>query len=570
MNIYRNIRTQKSISKYYLISLLFGFLSLLIAGLPSSVNAATVDDFIPVDSLVYLKLQDLDEVYSEITTSETWKMSIDHLMGQSEFKEMKNGLLALQGLIGTDVYGVIDTIGYQTGLALWLNDTKTFDGGMVIHSGGNLKELQRLSKIVSGALGLSGGTLTLDAGKYRKVKYNMLEFEDAHFTYGFVGDFLVVGKEKESFEKLIDTYRKKKQSIKKKSSYVKTSKKLGPGELSILVNTPDILPYLEGIDDTARAQLETFTSIHGKLNLLDASPLIKLHVEFNEEHSESRITPFLTKNNAEKNKGGDELKILNSMSGNEDLFVAVTSGVLEAVWELIQEEIQNAETDDAFAFINFLEGILNLNFEEDVIAALTGEIALSVDDLSLFEPIALESLNINIENSIQIDASNVNTGGGLLFIPNSPIKWDQMGNSLSNLQNSSISSIDYKDKKISIFGSNIYYTESDGVSLLSFSEHQMYSLVDRITEKERIKSLKHLPKSPLVFVNLNLIKLLQVAQENVPVNNDEDSQQELFPLFAWITVNDNVAMLEVILSDKESPIEVFAKIAPLAFSQIRF
>lgn len=565
MSTYRNIRTQKSISKYYLILLLFGFISLLFAGLPSSVNAATVDDFIPVDSLVYLKLQDLDEVYSEITTSETWKMTIDHLVGESELKEMKNGLLALQGILGTDVYGIIDTIGYQTGLALWVDDTQTFDGGMVIHSGGNLKELQRLSKIVSGALGLAGGTLILDAGEYRKVKYNMLKLEGAHLTYGFIGDFMVVGKEKDSFEKLIDTYKKKIRSIKKNTSYVKTSKKLGPGELSISVNATDILPYLDNIEDTSRTQLETFTRIQGKLNLLDASPLIKLHVEFNESHLESRITPFLTENNR-----GGELKILNSMSGNEDLFVAFASGVLGAVWELIQEEIQNAETDDVFAFITFLEGILNLNFKEDVIAALTGEIALSVDDLSLFEPSALESLNINIENSIQVDASNVFTRGGLLFIPNSPIKWDQMGNSLSNLQNSSISSIDYKGKKVSIFGSNIYYAESDGVSLLSFSENQMYSLVDRITEKEKIKILKHLPKSPLVFVNLNLIKLLQVVQDNIPVKNGAEIKQELFPLFAWIIVDDNVAMLEVILSDKKSPIEVFGKMGALVGPQMRF
>ena len=565
MSTYRNIRTQKSISKYYLILLLFGFISLLFAGLPSSVDAATVDDFIPVDSLVYLKLQDLDEVYSEITTSETWKMTIDHLVGESELKEMKNGLLALQGILGTDVYGIIDTIGHQTGLALWVDDTRTFDGGIVIHSGGNLKELQRLSKIVSGALGLAGGTLILDAGEYRKVKYNMLKLEGAHLTYGFIGDFMVVGKEKDSFEKLIDTYKKKIRSIKKNTSYVKTSKKLGPGELSISVNATDILPYLDDIDDTSRTQLETFTRIQGKLNLLEASPLIKLHVEFNESHLESRITPFLTENNR-----GGELKILNSMSGNEDLFVAFASGVLGAVWELIQEEIQNAETDDVFAFITFLEGILNLNFKEDVIAALTGEIALSVDDLSLFEPSALESLNINIENSIQVDASNVFTRGGLLFIPNSPIKWDQMGNSLSNLQNSSISSIDYKGKKVSIFGSNIYYAESDGVSLLSFSEDQMYSLVDRITEKEKIKILKHLPKSPLVFVNLNLIKLLQVVQDNIPVKNGAEIKQELFPLFAWIIVDDNVAMLEVILSDKESPIEVFGKMGTLVGPQMRF
>lgn len=570
MNIYNYKSKQNPISKSYLILLLFGFISLLSTGLPCYVEAATVEDFIPEDSLVYFKIQDLDEVYSEITTSETWKMTLDSFFGESDLKEVQNGLLALQGIIGTDVYGVIDTIGYQTGLAIWLNDTKTFDGGIVIHSGGNLKELKRLSKVVSGALGLTGGTLTLDAGEYRKVKYNMLRLEGAHLTYGFIGDFMVVGKEKDSFEKLIDTFKKKIRSIIKNTSYVKTSKKMGPGELSISVNATGILPYLDDIDDTSRAQLATFTHIHGKLNLLDASPLIKLHVEFNENHLESRITPFLTERNTVKKKGEDELKILNSMSGYEDLFVAFESGVLGAVWELIQAEIQNAETDDAFAFITFLEGILNLNFEEDVIAALTGEIALSVDDLSLFEPSALESLNINIENSLQVDASNVFTRGGLLFIPNSPVKWDQIGNSLSNLQNSSISSIDYKGKKVSIYGSNIYYAESDGLSLLSFSEDQMYSLVDRLSSKEKIKTTKHLPKSPLVFVNLNLIKLLQVVQDDIPVKNGEDNQQDLFPLFAWITVDGNVAMFEVVLSDKESPIEVFGKMGKLVFPQMRF
>ena len=91
--------------------------------------------------------------------------------------------------------------------------------------GGNLAELQRLIKILTGFMGMSGGRLTLDAGEHRKVKYNTLQMPDVLLTYGFVGDFLVVGIGKNSFEKLIDTYRKKSESILKNESYTAVSKK---------------------------------------------------------------------------------------------------------------------------------------------------------------------------------------------------------------------------------------------------------------------------------------------------------------------------------------------------------
>lgn len=542
--------------------LMAALLLLHLACLPSYVNAASVDDFIPMDSLVYLKLQDLDEVYTEITTSEEWKRATDELIDESDFDELQSGLYALEALVGTDVYGVIDTIGYQTGLALWSDENRTVNGGLVIHSGGNLKELQRFTKIVSGTLGMVGGTLKLDVGEHRKVKYNMLKLDDVNLTYGFLGDFLVVGKEKNSFEKLIDTYRKKIPSIKKKNSYGKVSKKLGSGELSISINVTGILPLMDDIDENTRVQLETFTSVFAKVNLLDAAPLIKVHTEFNDNHLDSKILPFFIE--------GDELKILDSMSGKEDLFVAAGSGVLDAIWQLIQEEIYNAEIGDALALITYLEGVLNLDFKEDVIAALTGEIALSVDDLTLFEPSALDSLNVDIENSLQVDAGNVHTHGGLLFISNDQSKWDQIGNSLSNLQNSSVSSFDYKNRKVSIFGSNIYYAESDGLALLSFSEDQMCSLVDRIAEKKKVTSLKRLPKSPLVFVKLNVKKLLQVIQNNLQNDNSIENQDDMFPLYAWITVNGNVAVLEVILSEKESPIEVLTRFVPMIVHSLEY
>ncbi|MDE0638416.1 MAG: DUF3352 domain-containing protein [Candidatus Poribacteria bacterium] len=545
------------------LNLLYSIIIILfLVCIPVSTHAAKVNDFIPKESVFYIQLNDFNEIYNEIQISEDWERTLDQVLDESDLQEMQQGMLAAQGIIGTDLFGVIDTVGYQTGFAMWDVGINSIRGGIVVHSGGNLAELQRLTKILTGFMGMSGGILKLDAGEHRKVKYNTLQMPDVLFTYGFVSDFLVVGIGENSFEKLIDTYRKKSLSIQKNESYSKAFKKCGVGQVTGFINVSGLLPLLQDLSDIERTQLQTFKTVFAQLNLLEVEPLFQLYTEFDSNLPESRIVPFL--------KEGDELEILKSLSGKEDLFIAVAPTVLDTVWQLIHNEIENTETDDVHAFITFLEGILNLDFEDDVVAGLTGELALSVDDLTLFEPDDLESLDINIDGTFQIDAGNVYTHGSLIFIPNNPAKWDQIGNSLSNLQNTSVSKTEYKGATVSEFGSNIYYAERDSLSLLSFSEEQMHSLVDTLQEKKKPSYLKQLPKTPLAVVNLNILKLFKAMNEGMPMQNDVIMPAEISPLLAWITVEKNEAVLEISLSDKESPLEVFAKIAPLVVSQMRF
>lgn len=535
---------------------------LFLVCIPISAHAAKVSDFMPKESVLYIQLNDIDEIYSEIQISEDWENILDQVLDESDLQEMQQGMLAAQSIIGTDLFGIIDTVGYQTGFAMWDIGINSIRGGIVVHSSGNLAELQRLTKILTGAMGLSGGTLKLDAGEHRKVKYNTLQMPNVLFTYGFVGDFLVVGIGENSFEKLIDTYRKKSLSIHKNESYSKVSKKYDVGQVTAFFNVSGLLPLLQGLSDIERTQLQTFKTVFAQLNLLEVEPLFQLYTEFDSSLPESRIAPFL--------KEGDELEILKSLSGKEDLFIVVAPTVLDTVWQLIYNEIENAETDDVYAFITFLEGILNLDFEDDVVAGLTGELALSVDDLTLFEPDDLESLDIDINETFQIDAGNVYTHGGLIFIPNNPAKWEQIGNSLSNLQNTSVSKTEYKGATVSEFGSNIYYAERDELSLLSFSEEQMHSIVDTLQEKKKPSYLKQLPKTPLVVVNLNILTLFKAMNEGMPMQNDTEKLNAFSSLLAWITVEKNEAVLEVSLSDKKSPLEVLAKLAPFIISNLDY
>ncbi len=532
--------------KIYIIPLLFITCQL-------SAHAAKVTDFIPKESILYIQVNELNEVYNELNMSDNWKNSRDLLLGGSDIEEIQHGMMLVQNIIGTDLYGVIDTLGYQIGVAMWQRDVDNPNGGFVVHSGGNLAELQRLTKILTGFIGMSEGTLSIDAGEHRKIKYNKLQLPDVLFTYGYVGDFLVVGIGENSFEKMIDTYRKKTESIKKNKSFVETSKKIGSDQINFYLDLRRVIPFIEEIDAEARIQLEAFSKVGLGLNLLEKGPFIQLYTNFDPNIPESYVSRFLQE--------GKELTTLKEMSGDEDLFIAVAPGIVETTWELIHDALQNDDSDDAYAFITYLEGITNLNFEDDFIEGLTGEIALTVDDITMFNPEAVESLDIDFENTLQIDANSVHTQGGIIFNSANPSKWNKVENSMSNLQNTSVSTTDYKGTDVSVFASNIYYAEKNGLSLLSFSEDQMYAMVDGLENKKKISYLKQVPKKPLAFFKINIMKWIELVDDSLMIDNEEEID-DIALLLAWITVKDNEAMLEIAFPDKESPIELFIKLLP--------
>lgn len=562
---YRNI-----LKPFFSINTIYIIISLLfIVGLPMSIQAAKVTDFIPTESVLYIELKDIDEIYSEIQISEQWKQAFDLMLDESDLQKMKQALMFGQAITDIKPADVIDTIGYHTGFALWLSEQNLQQGGFVIHSGGNLADLQRYTKIVMGFLGMNEGKLKLDAGEYRNVKYDTLELPDVLITYGFVGDFLVVGINENSFEDigensfetLIDTYRKKSPSIRKNESYSKISKKYEDGQLTAYINIPNFIQEIRGLSSIERTQLETFNNVYASLNLLEVAPLLQVYTELNPDHEESMISPFL--------KEGSELKTLDKVIGDEDLFVAIAPELLDSIWQYLQTEIETNGNEEVYAFIIFLEGLLNLNMEEDIMAGLTGELALSVDNLSKFEPDALESLDIQLEDTFSVDATNVQTGGGLIFIPKYPDKWKQIGNSLSNLQNTSLSQFDYKGADVLEFSSNIYYGQRDDISFLSFSEDQLYTIVDRLQEKRKLSYLKQLPKKPLAVFKLDLLTLIESMDDKIQIENHIIRPDDINPLLAWITVKDNEVELTLSLSEKESPLDLAGKFAPIIATNIK-
>ena len=530
---------------------------LCLVSLSFSANATKVDDCIPRDSFVYLQLQDLDEVYAEIQMSENWAKVMSLLTNTSpEVEELSQGLTMALGMLGTDLSGLIETIGYQTGFAMWQDGAGEIGIGIVVHSGGNLGELQRFTKIVEGLLGMSDtNTLHLDAGVYQRVRYNALEMNGGLVKYGFVDEFLVVGGGEGSFEKLMDTYRKDAPSIRQNPEFARALKKMGSGEVIVFADVGHALSLNRaGLSAWEWVQLPIFQFMFGRLNLLETGSFLQVAVQFNPNLPENAVGLFL--------KEGAELRTLKGLSGKEDLFIAVAPPILEGVWQLVRTKLDTERTDSIDLFFSKVEGAMNLTFEGDMIPALTGELALSVSDLAQFDPVALNSLEINFDGTFEIDAAGVETHGGLIFNSNNPLKWNQLGNSTFNLQNASVSHTDYKGTVVSTFASNIHYGTANGLFLLSFSEEQMHTLIDGINQKKKPSYLKQWPQTPIAVVQLNVARALAIETGAPPADILLATSKEISPLRAWVSVKENEAVLEATLSEKEVPLEVLAKLAP--------
>ena len=518
------------------------------------VHAAEVEDFMPKESILYVKLQNLDEVYGEIEISENWEKALALLPEMSDWQEMQQGITMLQGMLGTDLLGIIETVGYRTALAIWLEgaNSSEIETGVVIHSGGNLDKLQQLTKIVEGLLGMaSENTLRLNAGVYQRVRYNVLEIPGGIAKYGFVDDFLVIGTGEGSFERLMDTYRTDMPSVEQNTEFAEPLAKIGSGEVIVFANVPSIVPMI-GLADWERRNLAAFQSVFGRLSLMETGAFLQVATQFTPNQPESEIGLFL--------KEGETLTTLNALSGEDDLFVAVAPGILEGVWEFVRIEMEKDATGDIYEAISFVEGLLNLDLEEGIMAGLMGELAMSIRDFTRFDPES--GFSVEFDGTFTFDESGTETDGGIVFNPSNRMKWNQVGNSLSNLHNASVSQTEYKGTMVSEVASSIYYGEIDGLFLMGFSEDQISALIDGVKQKKKPSYLKRLPKTPTAFAQLNLARALEIEKGSPPVNKLLVDSKEIPLLLAWLSVEDDTALLEMTLSERETPIEMLAKLVP--------
>ena len=222
--------------------------------------AAKVEDFLPQESVFYLKLQDIDEIYSEIETSEDWEKVLPPLIETPDWQQIQQGFTLVQGMLGTDPLGIFQMVGYRTALAAWTDEVNSSQIGIVIHSGGNLSALRQLTKILEGLIGMDGNnTLHLDAGVYQRVRYNAIERFGSIVKYGFVDDFLVIGANEGCFEKMLDVYRTGIPSIQENKKLTSTLKRIESGQVIVFADVPSALSFADRLSRVGAQRIGCFS-----------------------------------------------------------------------------------------------------------------------------------------------------------------------------------------------------------------------------------------------------------------------------------------------------------------------
>ncbi len=571
-NRHAAIRSQKEALRRRLEAVLLSCCVLILLLTASFVDAAKMEDLIPQDSFFYLKLQDIDEIYNEIETSEDWEKVFGQLSETPAFGDIQQGAAMVQGILGTDLLSIIESIGYRTAMTLWSNTDDALQIGVIIHSGGNRGELQRLIKIVEGFVGMGeANTLHRNAGKYRKVHYNLMELEGQNIKYGFVDDFLIAGAGDGAFEKLLDTLKKEAPSIAENTRYAHISQKSRSAQVSLFC---DVQQTLNGLSiERERTDLNDLEEIiifledikllevlFGELDLLESGKFFTLHGQFT-QHAIEQLHD-LYPNLQHRVKAANPFKTVKAVSTEEDLFVAISPVVSEFIWQLLSKSIAEETDGGTHTTVSFFENLLKLNLEEDIIPGLTGELAISVHDLAELDPSTLENLEIGFDGALRLDAEGINTQGALIFDASNAVKWNQLNNSVSNLHDLAVSRNDYNGLTVSTFATNMHYSEVDGLSILGFSTEQIHALIDEIRNSKRSLHFKETPESTVAVAQLNVARALVLEKEPPPPDRVLVNPSEASPLLAWISVKEEEASLEMTLSRSSTALEALARLIP--------
>ena len=192
--------------------------AMCIVVLVSTTYAQTIETVIPGDSLVYLKLQNLEACRETIESSQSWKEAAGIISASPKWQTMSQFMQMLPMLVGTDIHSLIDTfLGGQAAVTV-SPGAEGLMVGIVIENKGKIQEGEQILSKLIGALGGTEGTPGQpEEGEYGDTPYHTAQVNTMRFTYGRVNEtLLLIGITPGSFEKMIDTYKTEGSAITEK------------------------------------------------------------------------------------------------------------------------------------------------------------------------------------------------------------------------------------------------------------------------------------------------------------------------------------------------------------------
>ncbi len=491
-----------------------------------ALNAASIDDFIPYDSFLFVKLNGLDEIPNTIKNNEI--TGILNVLGTSE---------------------ILDLFGHSSGLTIWLDKKHSVNAAYIVDTKGDMVLIQRLKKIAPRILGVFATTRKQNAGKHRSIQYSELNLDENKILYGYVDEFFVIGIGERSFKTIINTYKKKSPSILKNERFVEATQKTGDADIFVFSNIATIdnakkrnaLMSFEKVIE----ELTPFTYISATLNLQEPGEFLKAYAPFtpNALQNIEEILPIQT----QMAHTLDSKKTIRTMSGKDDLFIAISPIVTQTLWSLLREYIEQNADGGFYDALSFLESEFNTDFYADVIPALTGEVALSISKFEPFlTPIKKDSIlsfqgSLDSDGNSEIEISPIERFG-VIFSSINPAKWNEFNNALANAGNTSTKQFfEYGGTTVSQVADSVYLSNINELSIASFGEDDIISLLDTLSANRQLPiDIEHVAQSSIACFQLNLITLLEALLGTEHISNPDD----IVSLLAWLSLEENALSLQ--------------------------
>lgn len=523
---------------------------LLLVSFTFSIHAASIEEFIPQNIFLYVKLQGMDEITNTINSSKI--NGIVDILGSSEF---------------------LDIFGNQSGFALWLDDKERINAAYVVDTQGDMVLIQRLKKIAPRLIGWFATTLKKDAGKYGAIQYSELNLDENKILSGYVDEFFVVGVGKRSFKTVIDTYQNRNPSIINNANYVAASKNVGTGEVFVFCDV-EILDKSKKMNSLGPfkkvvKELTPFSILSAGINLQVHGAFLKVYAPFTQNALQNidEYLPIQT----QMAKTLDSKKTIRTMSGKEDLFIAISPFVTQTLWSLIREYLEQNADGDFYNVLNFFEGDYNVDFFDDFIPALTGEVALSISKFQPFmEPIKKGSklslsVSLDSDGNSEIQIRPIEQFG-VIFSSSNQTKWDEFNNALANTGNTTTKQFfEYGGTTVSQIADSVYLSNINKLSIASFGEDDILSLLDTLsTDRQFPIDIDQVSQSAIACMQLNLITLLEAILGTEHISNPDD----VLPILTWLSMEDNTLILQAAYLGKKSPLKSLANFTDTAINGI--
>ncbi len=534
--------------------------------LVSATHAQTIETVIPADSFLYLKLQNLQECREAIENSENWQAAAGIISAASQWQDIQQLMQALPMFTGTDIHGLIETfLGSQVAVTV-SPGTEGLMVGIVIENSrdGATPPLQKaeqiLSQVVVTLSSMAGNPVQPEVENYQGITYHTAQLNTMELTYGRVDEnFLLVGLTSGSFQKMVDVYKTSRESITSNASYRSVAERYGKREVFAYVDAEIGSPYLKVIlPPLVGEQLDAFQTLVYSWDLLKPSGSQQLSGTLKENPQGTLISLF---------QEPSKMQAIQGLSGDEELFLTVAPSSSQTLWQMILGSERDTPTSGNLRSFLIPDGT-------DLLGAVTGELVISADSsFTNFVPKLIVNSDGEKIKSFGVEFPETNIG--LMFHPDSPVKWQALFNSLlEKLSTEPPQQFDYKGMTLNIAAipGTLYYGSVNELFVIALSKKKCQSIVDNLLTGNPTpifkKRLEDLPANPGCLFQLNIEKFLPfVETEGLPWWRPEiiGFTQKVGVLFAALAVGADAASLELTLSPEEKPIDAIARLAPVIF-----